>query len=103
MDQWRETSEEPALTYTAHASPLQLVFYKADAFPAEYRGDAFVTFRGSWNREEPSGYEVARIRFEDGRPVAFEPFVTGFVEKLEGGGYGYLARPSPWSCATSPS
>jgi Raf kinase inhibitor-like YbhB/YbcL family protein len=93
MDQWREMSEEPALTYTAHASPLQLVFYKADAFPAEYRGDAFVTFRGSWNRAEPSGYEVARVRFEDSRPVAFEPFVTGFVEELEGGGgHGYLAR-----------
>jgi glucose/arabinose dehydrogenase len=25
-----------------------------------------------------AGYEVVRIDFEDGRPVRFEPFVTGF-------------------------
>jgi glucose/arabinose dehydrogenase len=95
-EQWRRTSEQPALTYTAHASPLQLVFYEGGQFPEAYRGDAFVTFRGSWNRRPPSGYEVARVRFgEDGQPTAFEPFMTGFVRELDGGrDHGFIGRPA---------
>lgn len=65
--------------YTAHAAPMQLSFYNGSQFPAEYRGDAFVSMRGSWNRKPPSGYEVLRIRFKDGKPSGFEPFVTGFL------------------------
>ena len=41
-----------------------------------------------------SGYEVLRIDFEDGEPVGFEPFVTGFLMEGEGpdGGWGHLGR-----------
>ncbi|MFP4141689.1 MAG: PQQ-dependent sugar dehydrogenase [Phycisphaerae bacterium] len=71
----------PVLGYQAHASPLQMVFYTAEAFPEEYYNDAFVAFHGSWNRSNPVGYEVVRIRFDDaGQPRAFEPFVTGFLQ-----------------------
>jgi glucose/arabinose dehydrogenase len=36
--------------------------------------------RGSWNRENPTGYKVVRIRYnEDGQPEEFEDFVTGFL------------------------
>jgi glucose/arabinose dehydrogenase len=75
----------PALTYQAHSSPLGLVFYdrsrypEATRFPSEYDGDAFVTFRGSWNRQTPVGYKVARVRFENGKPVRFEDFLSGFL------------------------
>jgi glucose/arabinose dehydrogenase len=48
-------------------------------FPTEYKGDALVAFHGSWNREPASGYEVVRVRFENGKPVRFEPFMTGFL------------------------
>ena len=34
---------------------MQIVFYDGDLFPEEYRGDAFVAMRGSWNRRPPSG------------------------------------------------
>ena len=48
-------------------------------FPAEYRGDAFVALKGSWNRSEPTGYKVVRVPFKDGRPQGFyENFMTGF-------------------------
>ncbi|WP_158044120.1 PQQ-dependent sugar dehydrogenase [Skermanella pratensis] len=76
-----ERTESPVLDYTAHASPLMMAFYTGDQFPEEYRGDAFVTFRGSWNRNPPSGYKVARLRFEDGRPAGFEDLVTGFLSE----------------------
>jgi glucose/arabinose dehydrogenase len=56
-----------------------MVFYTASQFPAEYRHDAFVTMRGSWNRNPPVGYKVVRLRYKDGKPVAFEDFITGFL------------------------
>jgi hypothetical protein len=39
----------------------------------------FVALKGSWNRSEPTGYKVVRVRFKDGRPDgSYENFVTGF-------------------------
>ncbi|WP_207420111.1 PQQ-dependent sugar dehydrogenase [Desertivirga brevis] len=69
----------PSLSYDAHAAPMQMVFYTSSAFPAEYRNDAFVTMRGSWNRSKPVGYKVVRLHFENGKPVRFDDFLTGFL------------------------
>jgi glucose/arabinose dehydrogenase len=70
----------PDVLLQAHSSTMQLVFYDADAFPAEYRGDAFATMHGSWNREERTGYKVVRARMKDGKPTGvYEDFMTGFV------------------------
>lgn len=91
LEKWAEMSEEPALGYTPHSAPMQMAFYDGTAFPAEYRGDAFVAMRGSWNRRPPSGYEVARVDFERGQPVRIEPFLTGFLQ-TSGDGYGFLGR-----------
>ena len=69
----------PDLLFEAHSSVLDLVFYEGDQFPPEYKGDAFVALRGSWNRSEPTGYKVVRVPFKDGRPEGFyENFATGF-------------------------
>lgn len=74
-----EKSQVPDLLFRSHSAPLGLTFYDADAFPEAYRGDAFVALHGSWNAEEPRGYMVARVPFENGRPVGhYEAFVTGF-------------------------
>jgi glucose/arabinose dehydrogenase len=69
----------PALTYTAHSAPIGFTFYTNSAFPKEFQNDAFIIWRGSWNRLPPSGYKVARVRFKDNKPVAFEDFLTGFL------------------------
>ncbi len=77
-----QKTEPMVLGYQAHSSPLQMVFYTGDQFPAEYRNDAFICMRGSWNRKPPAGYEVVRIRFdESGKPQKFEKFLTGFLLK----------------------
>ena len=69
----------PDVLFQAHSSVLDVVFYDGEQFPAEYRGDAFVALKGSWNRSEPTGYKVVRVRFKDGRPEGgYENFVTGF-------------------------
>jgi len=70
----------PKVLIQAHSSTLDLVFYDADAFPSEYRGDAFATLHGSWNREDRTGYKVIRARMKDGKPTGvYEDFMTGFV------------------------
>ncbi|MFC6592978.1 PQQ-dependent sugar dehydrogenase [Deinococcus lacus] len=80
------------LNYTAHAAAIGMKFYTGTQFPAEYRNDAFVAFRGSWNRSEPSGYEIARVVFDaQNRPEKVEPFVTGFVYE-EGGEWKQFGR-----------
>ncbi len=69
----------PDVLFQPHSSVLDMVFYDGGQFPAEYRGDAFVALKGSWNRSEPTGYKVVRVRFKDGRPEgSYENFVTGF-------------------------
>ena len=69
----------PDVLFQPHSSVLDMVFYDGEQFPAEYRGDAFVAFKGSWNRSEPTGYKIVRVRFKDGRPDgSYENFVTGF-------------------------
>jgi Raf kinase inhibitor-like YbhB/YbcL family protein len=83
-----KTNVPMVMGYTAHAAPMQMSFYNASQFPAEYQGDAFISMRGSWNRKPPSGYEVVRIHFKNGQPVSMEPFVTGFVTPQ--GEYGRL-------------
>jgi glucose/arabinose dehydrogenase len=45
----------------------------------------------SWNRKEATGYSVARIRFKDGQPAAFEEFLSGF---LAPDGSSYFGRPA---------
>ena len=63
-----------------HSSALSVAFYDADAFPSDYRGDAFVALHGSWNRPMRTGYKVIRVLMEDGRPTGeYEDFMTGFV------------------------
>ena len=90
-------TEPPVLTYTAHSAPLAMVFYTASQFPAEYRNDAFVTMRGSWNRNPPVGYKVVRLRYENGKPVAFEDFITGFLNDKKSTQFG-----RPVGIATAP-
>ena len=74
----------PDVMEQSHSASLEMTFYTATngvaAFPAEYRGDAFVAFHGSWNRSTRTGYKIARIRVEHGVPTGeYDDFLTGFV------------------------
>lgn len=60
-----------------------MVFYTATQLPQEYRGDTFLAMSDSWNRQPPTGYKIVRVRFQYGKPVGFEDFLTGFL--LENG------------------
>jgi glucose/arabinose dehydrogenase len=70
----------PTVLMQAHSAPLQIAFYESDAFPAEYKGSAFVTMHGSWNRGQRTGYKVVRLLFNNGKATGeYEDFMTGFV------------------------
>jgi glucose/arabinose dehydrogenase len=70
----------PDVLIQPHSAPLGIAFYDRTAFPAEYRGDAFVALHGSWNRSTRTGYKVIRLRFANGRPTGeYEDFLTGFA------------------------
>jgi glucose/arabinose dehydrogenase len=71
----------PDVLMQAHSAPLQMVFYQGDNFPAGYKGSAFATMHGSWNREKRTGYKVVRLLFDgSGKPTGeYEDFMTGFV------------------------
>ena len=63
-----------------HSAPLGIAFYTSDQFPSEYRGDAFVTLHGSWNRSKLTGYKVVRLVMKDGKPTGeYEDFLLGFI------------------------
>ncbi|MBD8554244.1 YbhB/YbcL family Raf kinase inhibitor-like protein [Rhizobium sp. CFBP 8762] len=93
LEQWKSQSEQPLAGYTPHAAPMQMTFYRGGQFPEAYRGDAFVAMRGSWNRRPPSGYELARVDFEKGKPTKVEPFLNGFLLK-DGDSFDFLGRPT---------
>ncbi len=69
----------PEVLFQSHSSALAVAFYDRDAFPAEYRGDAFVALHGSHSRPDRTGYKVVRVRMKDGSPTGeYEDFMTGF-------------------------
>lgn len=72
----------PDVLVTSHSAALGIVFYDGKMFPEEYRGDAFVAFHGSWNRQRLTGYKIVRIRFDDSGKLMgneYEDFVTGWL------------------------
>ncbi len=79
----REPPTEPTpaeIEFQAHSANLGIEFYDGDMFPAEYRNDAFVAQHGSWNRTEPVGYRIVRVRFDDaGNAVGREVFADGWL------------------------
>jgi glucose/arabinose dehydrogenase len=84
----------PKVELQAHSAPLGLAFYTGSMFPAEYRGNLFVAFHGSWNRSVPTGYKVIRVRLNDkSEPVGVEDFITGWIQPGETRKGAWMGRP----------
>lgn len=77
----------PKVEFPAHTAPLGVEFYTGDMFPEEYKNDALVAQHGSWNRTEPIGYRLMRVKFDDENKVeGTEIFVDGWLVKGEAWG-----------------
>lgn len=76
---WVEKAIRPDYALSSHVAPLGLLFYQSDNMP-QYRGGAFISEHGSWNRKPLNGYQVVWVKFENGKPVGVpQPVVTGFL------------------------
>jgi glucose/arabinose dehydrogenase len=77
----------PEVEFQAHSANLGFKFYTGKQFPAEYQGDAIVAQHGSWNRTEPVGYSLVRVKFDDNNQViGHEPFIDGWLNDGEAWG-----------------
>lgn len=58
---------DPVVAFPAHWAPLQMSFYYGEQFPAKFRGGAFMTFHGSWNRapRPQEGFRIAFVPFDE--------------------------------------
>lgn len=77
----RDKAIVPDVLLQPHNASLELTFYEADKFPAEYHGDIFASEHGSWNKAVRVGYEVIRVPLhQTGHATGeYEDFLTGFV------------------------
>jgi len=60
-------TEFPSVNMQAHSAPLGIEFFGSDML---------VAFHGSWNRSEPTGYKIVKVR-ADGQ---VEDYVSGWLE-----------------------
>jgi glucose/arabinose dehydrogenase len=85
-DGFCKETQPPAITFTAHSTPIGIAFLDQAQVPAEYKGDALVAQHGSWNRSVPSGYKLVRVHFEQGKPVSVSDFASGWLRGNEAWG-----------------
>ena len=63
----------PRLVFQAHMAPLDMKFNDSG-------NEAWVTFHGSWDRSDPSGYKLSRLSFANGEPVANSSNNTAYTD-----------------------
>lgn len=74
------TAIAPDYALSSHVAALGLVFTKGLAMPDAFNDGAFVSQRGSWNRDVFNGYKVSYVPFTNGVPDGMaQDVVTGFL------------------------
>jgi glucose/arabinose dehydrogenase len=76
-----EQYQAPAQNLGPHVAALGMRFYNGEMFPEAYRNQIIIAEHGSWNRSTRIGYQLALVRLEDGAAVAYEPFVSGWMNE----------------------
>lgn len=75
----------------AHSAPLGLSFIPEEGWPEDMWYNLVVAMHGSWNRSEPTGYKIVRIKLNSkGEYLGMEDFISGW---LVNGKSGSLGRP----------
>lgn len=71
----------PDYALGSHVAALGIDFARNGGFGGPFANGAFIGMHGSWNRQDPSGYKVAWVPFNAGRPAgAPVDFATGFLK-----------------------
>lgn len=74
-----QTATPPAITFISHSTPIGISFLDKTNWPTEYKNDAIVALHGSWNRQNPSGYKLVRVKFNGDTPTEVTDFATGWL------------------------
>ncbi|PWI68881.1 hypothetical protein PCL_01266 [Purpureocillium lilacinum] len=76
-DQCNKDYVAPRLAFQAHTAPLDIKFSRDGS-------NAFLSFHGSWNRKNPTGYRIASVAFnkDTGEPTAAHDSMTAAVDVL---------------------
>jgi glucose/arabinose dehydrogenase len=70
----------PDVLLQPHFASLEMTFDEGKQFPASYKGWAFASEHGSWNKSKRAGYEVIAVPMENGKATGeYQDFLTGFV------------------------
>jgi glucose/arabinose dehydrogenase len=76
----RERAIVPDVLLQAHTASLAMTFYTGTQFPAQYRGHAYASQHGSWNRARRTGYKVIYAPVVNGRATGeYVDFLIGFA------------------------
>lgn len=75
-----KTTQVPEIMFDAHSTPLGISFLDKTHFPSEYKTDAIVALHGSWNREQPAGYKLVRVKFRNNKASEVLDFATGWLD-----------------------
>lgn len=63
----------PRLSFQGHMAPLDIKFNNSGT-------EAWITFHGSWDRQEAVGYKLSVVQFENGEPVDAVDSTTAAVD-----------------------
>ncbi|MBI2055118.1 MAG: PQQ-dependent sugar dehydrogenase [Candidatus Sungbacteria bacterium] len=80
-----EPFETPSyIDLQAHSAALGLAFVPQNGWPEDYQGNLIVAYHGSWNRTEPTGYKVVRVKLNSsGEFLGIEDFITGWLRRSD--------------------
>lgn len=70
----------PLLKLGPHVAANGIHFYTGTMFPAQYRHRMFIAQRGSWNRNQKSGFRVVTVEYRLGQPPRQEVFAEGWLQ-----------------------
>jgi glucose/arabinose dehydrogenase len=81
-----KSTQAPEMTLISHSTPIGITFLDKTNWPADYQKDAIIALHGSWNRKQPSGYKLVRIKFKNNQAVEVEDFATGWLKNKDAWG-----------------
>ncbi|MEK7496794.1 MAG: PQQ-dependent sugar dehydrogenase [Patescibacteria group bacterium] len=65
----------------AHSAPLGLAFIPEEGWPEDWWYNLLVSYHGSWNKTEPTGYKIVRFKLDaKGKVLGVEDFLNGFLQ-----------------------
>jgi len=104
-DAWCAANSTPPATFVqAHSAPLDITFFDAapiGGLPEQFRGGAFISLHGSWNRSPATGYKVVWVPFDKSGnppiPTSDMNTTTFPYQTVFGGGDTNGASDGPWS------